>query len=95
MLAVYICSPSSTCSRYWPTYVVDFTSLLLVGVSPSDLGESSEKPFSYYVNEVGSGYTDKLEPASGDIEAKEVLHSHQIGSHNTRLKIVFTSHFFG
>ena len=72
MLAIYVCSTNSTCSRCGPTYVVDFTPLLLVGVGPGDSSESSKKPFSHCVDGVGGGYTGNLGPAGGDIEAKEV-----------------------
>ena len=83
------------CSRSGPSHVIDFTPLLLVGVGPGDPSESGEEPFRHGVDGVGGGYTGKLRPAGGDVEAKEVLHRHQVGSRNARSEAVFTSHFFG
>lgn len=78
----------------WISERLGASSLLLVGVGPGDPSEPGKKPFSHCVDGVGGGYIGKLGPAGGDLEAKEVLHSHQVGSRNTRSETVFTSHFF-
>ena len=84
-----------TCSIEGLSYIVDFTSLFLVSIGPSDPREPGKEPFHHSVDGIGRGNTSQHGTAGSDVEAEEVFHRHQVGSRGTGSQAVFTSHLFG
>ena len=66
------------CNRHLESlaYTVDFTSVFLVSVGPSDPSKTGKEPFRHRIDRVDGGLVCQLRAAGGDVEADEIFHRH-------------------
>lgn len=70
------------CNRHLESlaYIVDFTSVLLVSVDPSDPSKAGKEPFRHRINRIDGGLVCQLRGARSNVEADKIFRRHYIGS---------------
>ena len=58
------------------TYSIDFTSVLLIGVGPSDLSKTGKELFCHYIDRIDSGLVYQLRATHSNVEADKIFHRH-------------------